>query len=377
MADESSAAAAAAPTAKPQAEEVDYTLNNPDVLTKYKDAAVIAHKVLEAVSKLAVDGATILSLCQAGDKMLDEETAKVHKGKKISKGIAFPTTVSPNDILTPYTPLSTDAGEAGITVSNGDVLKIQLGAQIDGFPAIVSDTIVVGEESNESNDLILATHYCNEALLRLMIPADIHPSNTPEKPYKVPSSYEITEKLKKIAAAYGCTLVESTTSFVFARNEIEGKKRLVILPGEGIPKSEGTPRKTDTKFSLKRDSSRATLNEVIKKFGTFPFGLRQLDDERTAKAGILECVRSNLFRQFEVLGDKDGAATSRLFTTIAITKNGITKLAAPPAPDFEKITSDKKIEDESILELLALPLRAESKASKKKKKKTAKKEDAE
>ncbi|KAH0608371.1 uncharacterized protein H6S33_001505 [Morchella sextelata] len=406
MADESSAAAVA-PTAKPQAEEVDYTLNNPDVLTKYKDAAVIAHKVLEAVSKLAVDGATILSLCQAGDKMLDEETAKVHKGKKISKGIAFPTTVSPNDILTPYTPLSTDAGEAGITVSNGDVLKIQLGAQIDGFPAIVSDTIVVGEESNDNNDLILATHYCNEALLRLMMPADIHPSNTPEKPYKVPSSYEITEKLKKIAAAYGCTLVESTTSFVFARNEIEGKKRLVILPGEGIPKSEGTPevgeawgvelslskgsgkvkevpgkratlhRKTDTKFSLKRESSRATLNEVVKKFGTFPFGLRQLDDERTAKAGILECVRGNLFRQFEVLGDKDGAATSRLFTTIAITKNGITKLAAPPAPDFEKVTSDKKIEDESILELLALPLRAESKASKKKKKKTAKKEDAE
>lgn len=116
MADESSAAAAAAPTAKPQAEEVgmwryriprcliwlgnknanrgvdpDYTLNNPDVLTKYKDAAVIAHKVLEAVSKLAVDGATILSLCQAGDKMLDEETAKVHKGKKISKGMEILT----------------------------------------------------------------------------------------------------------------------------------------------------------------------------------------------------------------------------------------------------------------------------------------------
>lgn len=69
----------------------DYTLNNPDVLTKYKDAAVIAHKVLEAVSKLAVDGATILSLCQAGDKMLDEETAKVHKGKKISKGMEILT----------------------------------------------------------------------------------------------------------------------------------------------------------------------------------------------------------------------------------------------------------------------------------------------
>lgn len=29
---------------------LDYTLNNPDTLTKYKTAAQISHKVLEAVS---------------------------------------------------------------------------------------------------------------------------------------------------------------------------------------------------------------------------------------------------------------------------------------------------------------------------------------
>lgn len=29
---------------------IDYTLNNPDTLTKYKTAAQISHKVLEAVS---------------------------------------------------------------------------------------------------------------------------------------------------------------------------------------------------------------------------------------------------------------------------------------------------------------------------------------
>jgi curved DNA binding protein len=393
----------AAPTAS---QEVDYSLANPDVLSKYKDAAAIAHRVLDAVLKLAVNGVTVLSICEQGDKLLEEETAKVYKGKKICKGIAFPTTVSPNDILTPYTPLSTDAAEATITISNGDVLKIQLGAQIDGFPAIISDTIVVGESNSDTNDLILASHFCNEALLRLMLPADVHPSNTPEKPYKVPSSHEITETLKKIAAVYGCTLVESTTSFVFARNEIEGKKRIVVLPGEGVPKSEGTPevgevwgvelalskgsgkvkevpgkratlhRKTDTKLLLKRETSRATLNEVLRKFGSFPFGLRQLEDERTAKMGIVECVRGNVIRQFEVLGDKDGAVTSRLFTTVAINKAGITKLAGPTPPDLSTITSEKRIEDEAIQKLLETPLKTEAKgASKKKKKKSAKKEE--
>lgn len=33
-----------------------------------------------------MDGAKILELCEKGDKLLDEEVAKVYKGKKIAKG---------------------------------------------------------------------------------------------------------------------------------------------------------------------------------------------------------------------------------------------------------------------------------------------------
>jgi len=276
----------------------------------------------------------------------------------------------------------------------------RLGAHIDGFPAIVSDTIVVGEPSNDQKDLILATHYATEALLRLLLPPGIHPSNSEGTPYKPPTSYAVTQTLQKIAESYGCKLVESTISFTLERNEIESKKKIVLAPGEGVPKSDGNPevgdawgvevsltkgsgklkevtgkrptlfRKTDQKVALKRDSARRTFSEILKKFGSFPFGLRQLEDERTAKMGVVECVRSNVLRQFEVMGDKDGAITSRTYITIAITKNGITKLAAPPAVDTTKITSEKKIENEEILKLLELPLKRDPK----KKKKAAKKE---
>ena len=81
----------------------DYTLNNPDTLTKYKTAAQISHKVLEAVTGKTpryrssdyvliigegwcLEGEQILSLCERGDKLLAEEVGKVYKGKKISKG---------------------------------------------------------------------------------------------------------------------------------------------------------------------------------------------------------------------------------------------------------------------------------------------------
>jgi hypothetical protein len=66
--------------------------------------------------------------------------------------------------------------------------------------------------------------------------------------------------------------------------------------------------------------------------------------------------------------------------SIAITKNGITRIAAPPALDVSKYKTDKKITDEEILKILEEPIgkSAPKKANKKRKpkKKAAKKDEA-
>jgi hypothetical protein len=63
----------------------------------------------------------------------------------------------------------------------------------------------------------------------------------------------------------------------------------------------------------------------------------------------------------------------------AITKNGITRLAAPNQPDLSKFKTDKKIEDDEILKILEHPLArstgSKNKKNKKKSKKPAKKAD--
>lgn len=237
-----------------------------------------------------------------------------------------------------------------------EVVKIQLGAQIDGFGSIVCDTIVVPSEANKNGelpdrqaDLLLATHWANELLLRLMVPPGLLAAGSDEekakaqaqKPY---SQSQMTQLLEKVVKSYGCNLVENTTSWLFERNEIEGKKKIILAPGEGV-RGDGLPevgevwgvevgvslgtgkvktvnnratlhRRTTTTYGLKRPSSRATLSEVVKKFGTFPFSLRQLEDERSAKVGVVECVRGGVLRQYEVIGDKDNEAVGRLFTTV-------------------------------------------------------------
>ncbi|KAH6643948.1 hypothetical protein C7974DRAFT_300404, partial [Boeremia exigua] len=390
-----------------QEDELNYTLANPDTLTKYKVAADISQKVLKEVSGWISEGASIVELCERGDKLLDEEIGKVYRGKKILKGIGHCTTISPSSYVTPYTPLKSDGEESAVTLKAGEVVKIQLGAQIDGLAAIVCDNVVVGGEiTGETADLLLGTYYANELLLRLMVPPGLvahgdeeeQKKNAARKPY---TQGQMTQMLEKVAKAYGLNVVESTTIWQFEHNEIESKKKIILSPGEGV-RGEGLPdvgevwgvevglslgsgkvksngnrttlhRRTANTFGLKRPTSRQLLSEVVKRFGTFPFSLRQIEDEKVAKVGVVECVRGGVLRQYEVVVDKDSKPVARLFSTIAVTKNGIQRLAQPPALDLEKVKSDKKIEDEEILKILEQPVGKASVKKNKKKKKPAKK----
>lgn len=289
--------------------------------------------------------------------------------------------------------MKSDTEEAATTLKEGECVKIQLGAQIDGFCAIVCDSILVGvsgEVTGREADLMLATHYANELLLRLMVPPGLVASGTEEeqkkastkKPY---TQSQITQMLEKVVSAYDCNLVESTTIWLFEHNEIEAKKKIILAPGEGV-KGEGLPevgeawgvemgvslgsgkvkpidnkrttlhRRTATTYGLKRPTSRQLLSEVVKKFGTFPFSLRQLEDEKAAKVGVIECVRGGVLRQYEVAGDKNNDPVARLFTTVVITKNGMQRLAKPPALDTSTYKTDKKITDEEILKILEQPI---------------------
>lgn len=183
----------------------------------------------------------------------------------------------------------------------------------------------------------------------MMVPPGLLATGTDEEKakaakIKAPTQSRMTTLIEKIAKSYDCNVVEHTTSWQFERNEIEGKKKIILAPGEGT-RGDGIPevgdvwgvemslslgtgkiknfenrttlhRRTTLTYALKRPSSKKVLNEAVKRFGTFPFSLRQLEDERDAKVGVVECVRGNVFRAYEVVGDKDGEAVSRLLTTI-------------------------------------------------------------
>eukprot|EP00128_Syssomonas_multiformis_P010577 Colp12_sorted_trinity150504_noHs@779 len=366
--------------------EEDITPKNADVLTKYKTAADITNRVIKKVADACIDGATVLSLCQLGDQLILEETAKVfNKGgaNKVTKGIGFPTCISVNNCICHYSPLVSEATGA---LKTGDLVKIDLGSHIDGFIAVSAHTLVVGASeaapvTGRAADVINAAHFGVEAALRLL-KADA--KNT-----------EITTTVQKIAETFKCKPVEGMLSHQLLKNKIDGEKTIIQNPSEAqrkevkeekfevyevygidvlVSTGDGKTRdtgvrttvfkKTDGVYQLKMKVSRAVYSEVGKKFTVMPFTLRALEDEKNARMGIVECQNHSLMTPFKVLHEKDGELVAQFKLTAVITPNGTQRITNSLfTPGAYK--SEFKIEDEALLSLLASSTSTKNKKKKK------------
>jgi len=106
---------------------------------------------------LCVVGASVRDICSKADARLEEETAKAFKkDKKVGKGIAFPCCVSVNNCICHYSPLAT---EPDVKLKDGDMVKLDLGAHIDGFIAVVAHTVVVGASKDNKVGLVCLMLY--------------------------------------------------------------------------------------------------------------------------------------------------------------------------------------------------------------------------
>jgi len=87
-----------------------------------------------------------------------EELKKTYsnkKSKKLERGIAFPTCLNVNEIAGHFSPCPDDS----VKLANEDLVKIELGAHLDGYGANAAHTIVIGGKSKgKQADVIQAAY---------------------------------------------------------------------------------------------------------------------------------------------------------------------------------------------------------------------------
>lgn len=118
---------------------------------------------LEKAIGLCVDGADVSGVCGQIDGFIEEELTKVFsnkKSKKLERGIAFPCCISINEVAGHFSPCPDDT----VTLKNEDLVKIEVGAHIDGYAANGAHTIVVGGKSKgKQADVVLAAYNAFQA----------------------------------------------------------------------------------------------------------------------------------------------------------------------------------------------------------------------
>lgn len=370
---------------KDKDEQQEKTIAEDLVVTKYKMAGDIANRVIQAVAEKCVAGASVRELCSVGDKMLVDETVKVFKKEKeMKKGIAFPTCLSVNNCICHFSPLVSDTD---VELKDGDVVKIDLGAHVDGFIAAVAHTVVVGcsatsKVSGRKADALLAAHYASEAALRLMKPGN--------------ENVAVTGTVQTIAETYKCKPIEGMLSHQLKQFEIDGEKSIIQNPnevqrkehekttfelhevyaidvlvstGEGVGREMETRttvyKKTNETYMLKMKASRALLTEVSAKCGSMPFTLRNLEDEKKARMGVVECVSHKLLEPFHVLYEKPNEVVAQFKFTVLLMPNGPQKITGLSF-DTTLFESEHSIVDEEIKKLLSSSTRPKKPNKKKK-----------
>lgn len=83
-------------------------------------------------------------LCDYGDKRILELTGnQFKKDDKIHKGIAMPTCISIDNVVCHFSPLKSDAP---VLLKKDQIVKIDVGAHLDGYVGLVAHTVVVGAD---------------------------------------------------------------------------------------------------------------------------------------------------------------------------------------------------------------------------------------
>uniref|UniRef100_A0A7S0B9Y9 Peptidase M24 domain-containing protein n=1 Tax=Pyrodinium bahamense TaxID=73915 RepID=A0A7S0B9Y9_9DINO len=370
-------------------------LSNPDVTTKYRLAGDIANKALQKVIEACVEEADIAMLCEIGDKIIGEETAKLYnkkdKGRKIEKGVAFPTCISVNELIGHFSPLKGESRQ----LKAGDVAKVDLACHIDGFIAAAANTVIVGGDAVEDKraDVIMAAWNAAEAAVRLV---QVGNTNT-----------AVTEAFGKVAAEFNCKPVQGVKSHQLKKHVIDGNRVIIscesqeekteefefeinevycinVLMTTGEGKGKETElrntvykRAVETSYNLKTQKARQFISEVNRRFPALPFTLRAIEDEQVARIGVSEAKRHELLDEYPVLKEKDREIVAQFKFTLLLLPGGTRKITGLPLGPLEKqVVSSCSVQDEDLKKLLASSANPK-KQKKKKKEAKADKEDKE
>lgn len=283
-------------------------------LEAYLRAGEIVRALKSSVSMRIRAGARLIDLAS----FVEEETVRMGARP------AFPCNLSVNSTASHFTP----SPDCPRTLEKGDVVKVDLGAIVEGY---IADSAFTAEVETATHlDLINAA---NEALAGAI--EAVHPAVT---------TSEIGRTISAVASAHGFRVLKDLYGHNMCRNCLhggltipnydDGSARKIregdvlaiepfLTPGSGeISRNPGgnifqVIRKDA--FYAKGAGEKEMLQRLNRDFSGFPFTMRWLGEDTGALQGL---ISSAAVKEYPMLVEKDGALVAQAEHTMIVTRDG-------------------------------------------------------
>lgn len=284
-----------------------------DIIEKYKKAGEISKQVKTYAKSKIKDGTKVLELAQDLEKMIKDKGA----------GTAFPVNISINDMAAHYTP---DINDETI-IKKGDLVKVDVGIQVDGYIADTAFSVCIGEQSHE---LIKAAQDAVDAFIK-----NIKPGKTIQ---------EMSELLEKVVLSHGVNPIRNLAGHSVDQYMVHGN---ISIPPTKITNNqkiqEGTALGMEV-FTTNGDGwvkessptliymlvfprpvrlreSRIIMEKIVNDYKTLPFAKRWLKDVTSPfklQLALKELVNNGVLKEYPPLREKSGGITAQVEETILV-----------------------------------------------------------
>jgi len=284
----------------------------------YQRAGKIAAEVREDARKRYHVGETLLSICEHVEGMIRERGAEP----------AFPCNVSLNEVAAHYTAEPNDQG----TVKDGDVLKIDIGAHINGY---IADTAVTVCYNPKYDSLVNATELALQEAVKI-VKANVKASDIGKvveytakrvgfKPIHNLSGHSLAQYT--IHAGKSIPNIWTLGTFSLAPNQAYAiEPFFTTKDGSGVVYN-GKVKNIHAIATRKRTGDKdadAFLDYLWNRFKTLPFALRWAlkdYDEKEARKMLEFLVKKKIVHSYPILVEGNGKFVAQAEHTLIPTEN--------------------------------------------------------
>jgi len=289
-------------------------------LQDYINAGKIASEVRENARRKNHVGSTLEEICNSVEKEIASKGAKC----------AFPVNVSLNEIAAHYTAEPNDK----IIVKDTDLLKIDLGVQINGY---IADTAVTVCYDPKYDFLVQAAESAlRDAMSMIRVGAkssDVGKTieNTAKQMGGIPIANLSGHSLEQYTIHAGKSVpnIWSIGSFSFQSTEAYACEPFVTTPeGSGFVR-EGKIRNIFSLVTRKRtkdEEANKMIDFIWQKFNMLPFALRWFIpeyDEKTARDLLDRLIKNKVVKAYPILVESKGERVAQAEHTFIPQENGI------------------------------------------------------